>query len=389
MSKSPSDKPSKPSRSTGLPDEVRAALATAKQTDKDYVAFPTPWTAPTPYPWREDWNAALAQRDGTRLQGIFTYPSLTASDRAFMLIIVHERLAKDSRCAEWLAKEFSHDDPFALMLRAELHFHQATAARGTGTGDTVHSDAATTWVGNCHLAHELADKAYELSGDPAALAIQQSFALGMHTPDSDDLPIMEIFERWSSVDPWNIAGWHQLVLSSDERWSGDPELQLNLAGHIAHDAPEGHLVLGKVPEYIDERFRYVYLFNTDRSNDVDPVRRDFYEQDFIRDIVKTAWDRLVSPSPINNPDHAPNPEVETPLGRAAFSNFVFCLSMCGFHQEAFEALWRSRGYYRPGTPWVLGRKVKRSVAAASAWRSYVIYNAIVGPGFRAMPQLQD
>lgn len=122
---------------------------------------------------------------------------------------------------------------------------------------------------------------------------------------------------------------------------------------------------------------------------MDPVRRDFYEQDFIRDIVKTAWDRLVSPGPINNPDHAPNPEVETPLGRAAFSNFVFCLSMCGFHQEAFEALWRSRGYYRPGTPWVLGRKVKRSVAAVSAWRSYVIYNAIVGPGFRAMPQLQD
>lgn len=338
----------------------------AEKMDLDWDRFPRAWTQDITPPWMLTWLQAIQTQDFGQAVRIYDDPALNSRDRSELLVRANDILKGKE---QWCHAIVDSNHPLADLLCALATFHEAIQARGTGTADTVEESAGEVWLRKSEEACVHAQKAWQKNGDPTALVLQQYFSIGVEHVDC-----MTFFNSLHKVDPWNEFGWRMLINSSDERWSGDPELQLNLAGYLAENAPEGHPALGVVPAFLYRRFEYLMIFERNGESH-EQIRNSFYSLEHVREILKLAWDRYSAQAPVN------------PSNYRAYSEFMQALSLAGYHQEAMVALDRSRGFFKPGQPWVVGQDPKNSTTSANLWRGYVIYRAVAGEGSKKQPRL--
>lgn len=322
----------------------------AEKIDLDWDAYPTAWTEPLEFYWSRAWRTAMKHGDFDGAKTIFTDPQWTATDRARML----------SRPLFAAPDQLPVTEPLAQLLRARLDFEKASEIRGTATADRVDEEAWPQILSLAEVAVQLSQHAFAQTQDPAALVMCQLYGL------LAEYDCMSIFHQWHELDPWNLMGWRYLSNASDERWSGDPELQLNLAGYLAESAPEGHPVLGVVLDMLFQRMQYQLIFEETVPSHYFAARREFYADPDIRALVLLAWQRFRSAPDVR--------EAQEICGR-----FMQALSLAGEDAAAFEAMERSRGYFLPGAPWVIVSKEKESKFFANWWRTITIYSAVAGP----------
>lgn len=157
----------------------------------------------------------------------------------------------------WLQRLAQPGTPHERMFLGSIHSHLGWARRGTRVASLTDGDDLDAFSHHLITALQLhLEAAREMAPeDMTAYAEAQSCTFPLPTEQ-----VMQVAAEWRAIDPYFRAGLQYLGDVIDERWSGVPHAQLELAEEVALRAPSGNPGLWAVPTLIAHRWDYLANF---------------------------------------------------------------------------------------------------------------------------------